>query len=514
MAKTLMVLGTASDVGKSLIVTGLCRLFSRAGIRVAPFKAQNMSNNAYVCFPTGEIGWAQALQAWACGLEPSVDMNPVLLKPTTERSSQIVVHGQVWKTSSAYDFDRAYVREKVYESFTRLSRDYDLIILEGAGGAAEINLKDRDMVNFAMAEAADAPVLLVADIDRGGVFAALVGTMELLEVSERERIKGFIINKFRGDLSILEPGLRMLEEKTGKPVLGVLPYVPGLALEAEDSVSLETYYKQQSAFSPSRVNIAVVTLPHIANFTDFLPLSNIDSVVLNYVSTPNEIVNADVVILPGSKNTIADLRWLKTGHWARPLRQLEEHGKSLVGVCAGYQILGQEIADPLGVEGVCTSEKGLGFLPLHTELVQEKTTRRVEAQWQIGPETGVFNAYEIHMGRTRVGPGLVEASLTPRFFVRPLDDQEEMQPNGGVSRDGKVWGTYLHGLFESGPFLRAWLTQVGARRAIYPQVEWETWTQERSLNFDRLADVLEHALDITTIGRLWQNTRGASRPRA
>ena len=248
MAKTLMVLGTASDVGKSLIVTGLCRLFSRAGIRVAPFKAQNMSNNAYVCFPTGEIGWAQALQAWACGLEPSVDVNPVLFKPTTERSSQIVVHGQVWKTVSAYDFDRASLQEKVYESFTRLSRDYDLIILEGAGGAAEINLKDRDMVNFAMAEAADAPVLLVADIDRGGVFAALVGTMELLEVSERERVKGFIINKFRGDLSILEPGLRMLEERTGKPVLGVLPYVPGLALEAEDSVSLETYYKQQPPF--------------------------------------------------------------------------------------------------------------------------------------------------------------------------------------------------------------------------------------------------------------------------
>ena len=261
------------------------------------------------------------------------------------------------------------------------------------------------------------------------------------------------------------------------------------------------------------MNIAVVTLPHIANFTDFLPLSNIDSVALNYVHTPNEIVNADVVILPGSKNTIADLRWLKAGHWARPLRQLEEHGKSLVGICAGYQILGQEIADPLGVEGACTSEKGLGFLPLRTELVQEKTTRRVEGQWQIGPETGVFSAYEIHMGHTTVGagpirPGPIGADLTPRFFVRPVGEQEEMQPNGGVSRDGRVWGTYLHGLFESGPFLRAWLAEVGAKRAIHPQVGWETWRQERSLNFDRLADVLEHSLDITMIKTFWQNALG------
>ena len=324
MAKTLMVLGTASEVGKSLIVAGLCRLFSRAGVRVAPFKAQNMSNNAYVCLDGGEIGWAQALQARACGLEPSVDMNPVLLKPTSDRGSQVIVQGRVWGTVSARSFDRNRLQEKVRESFLRLSQDYELIVLEGAGGAAEINLRDRDIVNFAMAEMADAPVILVADIDRGGVFAALVGTMELLEPQEKERVKGFLINKFRGDRVLLEPGLRILEERTGRPVLGVLPYLQDLHLEAEDSVSLETYRNKQRPFSPTTVNVAAVCLPHIANFTDFLPLAQVEAVTLNYVKTPQEIFNADVVILPGSKNTIADLRWLKETGWQQALQQVRD----------------------------------------------------------------------------------------------------------------------------------------------------------------------------------------------
>lgn len=504
MAKTLMVLGTASDVGKSLVVTGLCRLFARAGLRVAPFKAQNMSNNAYVCFPAGEIGWAQALQAWACGLEPSVDMNPLLLKPTTDQQAQVVVQGQVWKTVSARDFDRSYLQHKLRESFTRLSHSYELLVLEGAGGAAEINLKDRDIVNFAMAAMADAPVLLVADIDRGGVFAALVGTMELLEPAERERVKGFIINKFRGERSLLEPGLRMLEARTGRPVIGVLPYLPDMALEAEDSVALETYYKKQLPFGAATLNIAVVCFPHIANFTDFLPLSQIDGVRLNYVSTPEETVDADVIILPGSKNTIADLRWLKAEHWLPRLHQVKQTGRWIVGVCGGYQMLGEAVADPYGVEGPPTAEPGLGFLPLRTELIQSKTTRRVEGQWQIGMAGGVFDAYEIHMGQTQLLQDITD-DITPRFSIRW--EETQLSPEGAMSRDGKVWGTYLHGLFESGPFLRAWLAQVAAERGLQAPVHvaWESWRAERAAQCDRLADVVEHALDMQAIWALIGN---------
>lgn len=496
MAKTLMVLGTASEVGKSLIVAGLCRLFSRAGVRVAPFKAQNMSNNAYVCLDGGEIGWAQALQARACGLEPSVDMNPVLLKPTSDRGSQVIVQGRVWGTVSARSFDRNRLQEKVRESFLRLSQDYELIVLEGAGGAAEINLRDRDIVNFAMAEMADAPVILVADIDRGGVFAALVGTMELLEPQEKERVKGFLINKFRGDRVLLEPGLRILEERTGRPVLGVLPYLQDLRLEAEDSVSLETYRNGQRSFSPATVNVAVVCLPHIANFTDFLPLARVGAVTLNYVRTPQEISSADVVILPGSKNTIADLRWLKERGWQEALQQARKRGSWILGICGGYQMLGEEVADPLGVEGERAAEQGLGFLPLRTVFAAEKTTRRVEVLWHVGSQTGIFSGYEIHMGHTQLGEG-----GTSYFFLRSIGGGA-WRPDGAVSREGRVWGTYLHGLFESGPFLQEWLAQVGAERNIRIQAGWLEWQQERDSQLDRLAEVLERYLDMAAIWTL------------
>jgi adenosylcobyric acid synthase len=496
MAKTLMILGTASEVGKSLIVTGLCRSFFRAGIRVAPFKAQNMSNNAYVCLDGGEIGWAQALQARACGLEPCVDMNPVLLKPSTEHTSQVIVHGRVWGTTSARSFDRDRLRKKVRESFVRLSQDYDLIILEGAGGAAEINLKDRDIVNFAMAQMADAPVLLVADIDRGGVFAALVGTMELLAPAEREQVKGFIINKFRGEKALLESGLHFLQERTGKPVVGVLPYLPDLGLEAEDWVALERYRKSQPAFSPSTINVAGVALPHIANFTDFLPLAHAGRVALRYAREPDEIADADVVILPGSKNTIADLCWLKGGNWLQMLRQLNTAGKSIVGVCGGYQMLGEEIADPLGLEGERTIESGLGFFPVRTVLAMEKTTRRVEVQWRVGEKIGVFSGYEIHLGRTTK-----RVEIPPRFLVRPITG-EQWQPDGTVSAEGKTWGTYLHGLFASGPFLQAWFGPIGEEKGVAVRIEWQRWQSVRDSRLDRLADALEAHVDMTTI-RAW-----------
>ncbi len=491
-AQTLMVLGTASDVGKSLVATGLCRIFARAGIRVAPFKAWNMSNNAYVCLDGGEIGWAQALQARACGLEPIVDMNPLLLKPTTEHSSQLIIRGRVTGTVFARHTDRDFLQEQVRSSFCRLRQAYDLLVLEGAGGAAEINLKDRDIANFAMAEMADASVLLVADIDTGGVFASLVGTMELLEAPERDRVVGFIINKFRGDVSLLEPGLRVVEERTGKPVLGVLPYLSDLGLEAEDSVSIHTDRRRQSVFSVETVNIAVIAPPYIANFTDFLPLAQVEAVRLNYVVSPDEITVADAIILPGSKNSIADLRWLKARGWPHKLQQGRADGKWIFGVCGGYQMLGEEIADPLGVEGELTTETGLGLLPVQTVLSPHKTTQRVDVQWQVGEQSGVFSGYEIHMGQTQGATG-----QTPLFRVRALGAKE--YADGCVSPDGRVCGTYLHGVFESGEFVQAWLTQLGAERRIRVQVDWQDWQEQRNANLDRLADMLDAHLDMPAI---------------
>ena len=498
-AQTLMVLGTASDVGKSLVATGLCRIFVRGGRRTAPFKAWNMSNNAYVCLDGGEIGWAQALQARACGLEPSVDMNPLLLKPTTEYSSQLIIHGRVVETAVARRADRDFLQEQVRLSFSRLSQAYELLVLEGAGGAAEINLRDRDIANFAMAQMADAPVVLVADIDRGGVFAALVGTMELLEPPERERVIGFIINKFRGDVSLLEPGLRVVEERTGKPVLGVLPYLSDVGLEAEDSVSIDTYRRRQPGFSAETVNVAVIALPYIANFTDFLPLAQIEAVRLNYVHSPDEIDEitvADAVILPGSKNTIADLRWLKTHDWPDKLQQAQAAGTCILGLCGGYQMLGAEIADPLGVEGEPTIEPGLGLLPVRTVLGAGKTTRRVEVQWQLGEQDGICSGYEIHMGQTWGA-----LSRTPSLEIRALG-AKAWSADGCASLDGQVWGTYIHGLFESGAFVQAWLTQCGARRGIQVRVPWQSWQTERNRRVDRLADMLAEHLDMATIASL------------
>ena len=486
-----MVLGTASDVGKSLIATGLCRIFARAGRRVAPFKAWNMSNNAYVCLDGGEIGWAQALQAWACGLEPCVDMNPLLLKPTTDQDSQLIVRGGV--AGIARYAEQEYLRDQVRVSFQQLSQEYELIVLEGAGGAAEINLRDRDIANFAMAEMADAPVLLVADIDRGGVFASLVGTMELLEPVERERVVGVIINKFRGDVSLLESGLRVVEERTGKPVLGVLPYLSDLGLEAEDSVSIETYRRRQPSFSTETVNVAVLAPPYIANFTDFLPLAQIEAVRLNYVHSPDEVTDADAIILPGSKNTIADLRWLKIQDWPDKLQQARTDGQCILGICGGYQMLGAEIADPLGVEGEPTIEPGLGLLPVQTALAPDKTTRQVEVHWQLGANSGVFSGYEIHLGQTW---GAIK--WTPLLEVRVLGARE-WSAAGCTSPDGQVWGTYIHGLFESGEFVQAWLTQCGARRGIQVRVPWQSWQTERNIRLDRLADVLAEHLDMSTI---------------
>jgi len=347
-ARALAVLGTGSDVGKSLITAGLCRLFLRAGVRVAPFKAQNMSNNSYVTPDGKEIGRAQALQAQACGLDPDADMNPILMKPESDRSAQIVVQGQVWGKAEArtYFERRAELAERVRESYERLANQHDLIVIEGAGSAAEMNLRDRDLANWFAVGLADARVVLVADIDRGGVFAQVIGTLDLLAPPERARVIGIIINKFRGDATLFDDGVRFIEQRTGLPVLGVVPMLRDLILDQEDSLEIDR--ARQAPFAPDRINIAVVLLPRMSNFTDVRRLAAEEDVILRYAAEPRDLAGADIIVIPGTKNTIGDLRYLREAGFPEVFREHVEQGRELLGLCGGYQMLGRSIADPEG----------------------------------------------------------------------------------------------------------------------------------------------------------------------
>ena len=401
-AKSLMVMGTASDAGKSVVVTALCRAFLRAGIRVAPFKAQNMSNNAAVC-AGGEIGRAQAAQAEACGLEPTVDMNPVLLKPESEMGCQVVIGGRARFHMKADEHDRyrAQAWPEIVNSYERLARAFDLVVIEGAGGAAEINLRHRDLVNWAVAEMTGAPVLIVGDIDKGGVFAALFGTVELLAPSDRAHVKGLIINKFRGDRGLLRDGLRMLEERTAVPVLGVLPYLPGLRIPQEDSAVLDG--PGTGAAAGREIVAGVVRLPRISNYTDFAPLEEEPDVALHYLTEPSAAPDLDILLLPGTKNTTGDLKWLRQAGWENYLARHRQRGGWVVGVCGGYQMLGRRIIDAYGVESSVAETAGLGLLDLETIFEPEKITARVAASHLASglPVAG----YEIHAGRAIRGNG-------------------------------------------------------------------------------------------------------------
>lgn len=507
-AKAIAILGTGSDVGKSLVSAGLCRLLRRAGLRVAPFKAQNMSLNSFVTPEGGEIGRAQALQAEACGIAPHVDMNPILLKPESNTRSQVVVQGKVVATLDA----RAYFTRSrdsellraVQESYERLASQYEVIVVEGAGSAAEVNLRDRDLVNWTTVELADARVVLVGDIDRGGVFAQIIGTLDLITREERARVCGIVINKFRGDRSLFDDGVRFLTDRTGIPVLGVLPYLRDLALDQEDSLDVDA--RRGLPFTADRVNIAVLLVPHMSNFTDFNALSEEGDVVVRYVATPEEAAGADVVILPGSKTTLSDLAYLREKGFEGLLRVHVEQGGELVGICGGYQMLGQSIDDPAGME-TGGRDSGLGFLPVTTVLAREKITEQVNAQaLHIEGATSLpVRGYLIHMGRTD------RAGLRPCFQLlkspvgnaqSDLDiDGDEACLDGAVRPDGLVWGTYVHGLFDQPCFRRAWLNRLRIRKGL-PAVplEYSQHVNERRLNaMDRWADHVAQHLDLAPI---------------
>ncbi len=475
---TLMIQGTTSDAGKSTLVAGLCRVTHRAGVRVAPFKPQNMALNSAVTADGGEIGRAQALQAQAAGVAPTVDMNPVLLKPNSDTGAQVIIHGQPRcdLDARAYHDYKPTAMAAVLESHTRLRMQYDLVLVEGAGSPAEINLRDRDIANMGFAEAVDCPVMLVADIDRGGVFAHLVGTLACLSESERARVAGFVINRFRGDISLLTPGLDWLTAQTGKPVFGVLPYLHGLHLDAEDAVQTA-----QRAASGDALRVVIPVLPRVSNHTDFDALRAHPQVDVRLVGPGQPIPPADLIILPGSKSVQADLAWLRANGWEVAIARHLRYGGKLIGICGGMQMLGRRLHDPQGLEGVPGSVDGLGYLDFETTLEAAKQLRQVRGTLAEGG--AAIAGYEIHMGVTE-GPAL----------ARPAVQLDDGRADGAISPDGQILATYLHGLFDAPEACRALLAWAGVRDA-----QAQDYGALREASLERLADTCEAHLNLAAL---------------
>lgn len=485
--KAIMVVGTTSHAGKSLLVTAICRILSRRGWRVAPFKGQNMALNAYVTASGGEIGHAQAVQAWAAGVVPAVEMNPILLKPQGDMTSQVILKGKAVGRVGAADYYEQFFEpgwQAIEESIHRLGEEYDLLICEGAGSPAEINLKHRDLTNMRVAKYLNAPTILVVDIDRGGAFAHVIGTLELLEPEERALIRGVVINKFRGQRSLLQSGIDWLEQRTGIPVVGVIPWLDQ-AFPAEDSLSL---FDRHNTAPTGDINIAVVRLPRISNFTDFDPLEAEPSVSLKYVGPKQSLGYPDAVIIPGSKTTIADLIALHKTDMAEEIQNYVAAGGTVLGICGGFQMLGKILADPEGIEGQEGRFKGLGLLPLKTVIAGQKIARQRLVSSNFPQEGLPVTGYEIHQGRTRMMEDATE--VTHALF----DD-----PNLGIVDDSKsVWGTYLHGIFDNGPWRRAWLNRLRQQRGLKSlPTGVANYREQRELSLDNLATTIEPYLDLT-----------------
>ena len=494
-AKTVMVQGTGSSVGKSMMVAALCRMLRQDGYRVAPFKAQNMSLNSFVTKEGGEIGRAQAVQAEAAGIEPTVHMNPILLKPESDCRSQVVVRGKPWKTSAAREYwrDTAQLLDVVAESLAHLRQHYDVVVIEGAGSPAEVNLREHEIVNMRVARLAGAPVLLVGDIDRGGVFASLVGTLELLTPEERRHVKGLIINKFRGDPALLMPGVEMVEKRTGKPCLGVVPYIPDLSVAQEDGVYLDD--RPEKKVAVNSVDVAVICLPYMSNYDDFDPLGR-EGCSVRYVSTATELGLPDLIILPGTKTTIADLQQLRRSGIADAIVRRHRCGTPIIGICGGYQMLGQRISDPEHVESDEGEVAGLGLLDVYTVFEQEKRTIQVSAV--VAGDSGVLaglqglgvEGYEIHQGSTIVVSG------QPAFRIHRTPDGASDHCDGCLDNTGRVMGTYIHGLFNNEDFTVGLLTGLSGTKGNIARRDTVEWRQRE---YDRLADTVRSSLNMKAI---------------
>ena len=497
LAKVIMVQGTSSHAGKSVLATALCRIFAQDGLSVAPFKAQNMSLNSYATPDGGEIGRSQAVQASAAMVAPQVEMNPVLLKPEGERRSQVVVLGRPQVVASAREYYqlKTTLWETVTSSLDRLRTEYDMVVIEGAGSPAEINLKEHDIVNMRVARYADAPVLLVGDIDRGGVFAQLIGTMMLLEPEERALVKGLVINKFRGDPSLLTSGLGLLKERTGVSVTGILPYFFDIHVPEEDSLGLPP---SDSDAEGALVDIAVMRLPHIANFDDFDPLRQETGVRVRFVSTEEEFGDPDLIIIPGSKTTVLDLQWLQDQGLAERILTARRAGAPLIGVCAGYQMLGSTLLDPDGVESLEKETRGLGLLPATTTFVKEKSTHQATGRVTDGRgllescRGAQFTAYEIHMGLTSV-----QGSANSPFSVEYRSGQRIDADEGVLDSDGLTLGTYLHGLFHNRTLRRSILKHVASLKGLTLPASGDDIDQ--NAEYDKLAAFVRQHLDMNLV---------------
>ena len=502
-AKNLMILGTGSDVGKSTLVAGLCRILKQDGYRVAPFKAQNMALNSFITLEGGEMGRAQVVQAEAAGIAPHTDMNPILLKPTSNVGSQVILQGKVLGNFTAEEYYRKKpdLIAEVMESYRRLEGTYEVLLMEGAGSAAEINLRDKDLVNLSMAERVSAPVILVADIDRGGVFASIVGHMELFTLPEREMVKGFIINKFRGDPSLLQSGLEFIAARTERPVLGLVHHFSDIHIPEEDSVALDLKIRRTEKRPEEQVRIGVIRLPHISNYTDFDSLEQEPSVNLTYFNAPEKVFEMDLVILPGSKNTLNDLHYVRNQGLAEAIIAFHGRGGTVVGICGGYQMLGQKVLDPMGVESDLREVDGLGLLEMETELLGDKVTTQVEGRllWQeLAGSQEKIRGYEIHMGRSKaLGSATALLEITERNG-RPVKIED-----GLVSGDGRVWGTYVHGLFDNDVLRHRLISRFLRGGDPVPTTErlrsFHHWKEEQ---YNRLATHLRNHLDMSRIYKI------------
>ncbi len=479
--QTLMVQGTTSDAGKSALVTALCRYYYRKGVKVVPFKPQNMALNSAVTVDGGEIGRAQAVQATACGLEAHTDMNPILLKPNSDKTAQVIIHGKASENLSAKQYHqfKKQAMQAVLESHSRLTKQYQMIVVEGAGSPAEINLREGDIANMGFAEVVDCPVILIADIDKGGVFAHIVGTLELLSKTEQKRIVGFVINRFRGDMALLKPGIDWLEQRTGKPVLSVLPYLHDFYLDAEDSVAINKYQKQQK----SSFNIIIPQFPRMSNHTDFDPLLLHPDISVRFEKDPNKCANADLIILAGSKSVRDDLHWLNDMGWSDLINKHLRYAGKLIGVCGGYQMLGSIINDPDGVEGKPGSSIGLGLLELETTLTTEKCLKKVQGMLTIN--NAAIAGYEIHAGVTQ-GKALENP-------VNIIDGKAE----GAISNDERVLGTYIHGLFDLPSAAHALLEWAGGNTQ-----QSINLTEKREAGINLITDALEQNFDFDRLNKL------------
>jgi len=492
LCPTLMIQGTTSDSGKSTMVAGLCRLLLQQGKNIAPFKPQNMALNSAVTIDGGEIGRAQAVQAQAAGVEPHSDMNPVLIKPNTDTAAQIIIQGTALSDMDAKSFHqyKKFAMNAVLDSYNRLSQTHEAIIVEGAGSPAEINLREGDIANMGFAEEVDCPVILVADIDRGGVFAHLIGTLELLSPTERARVKGFIINRFRGDISLLQDGLDWLEQKTNIPVLGTMPYLSGFHLEAEDSLT------NQQVLTERKIKVIVPVLPRISNSTDFDPLRlhpNVDFEFIGATTSKNSsLPNADLIILPGSKNVQQDLKWLREQGWQQHINHHLRYQGKLIGICGGFQMLGQKLHDPLGIEGKAGTTEGLGLLEFESHLEANKKLTRVSGE--LLTDNTKLSGYEIHMG-TCTGKALKNPAIK---FEKHPDNQSV---DGCISEDGQILGTYLHGLFENTGACDSLLKWAGLNESSAPD-----YVQLRDTEINRLAAAMNKHIDMSSLNKILFST--------